>query len=36
MDPLMLLMLASLKAYCLKTDWDLLMVNCFSLIKALN
>ena len=33
-DPLMVLMIASLRAYCFKVHWDILMAKCFSLMKA--
>ena len=34
MDPLMVLMTESFRAYCLETNWDVLRVKCLALIKA--
>ena len=34
MGPLMVLMMASLRDYCLKNNWDILMVKCLALMKS--
>ena len=34
MDPLMVLMMASLRDYCLEVHWDILMVKYLDLMKA--
>ena len=36
MDPLIVLMMSSLRGYCLETNWNLLMVNCMAPMKASN
>ena len=36
MDSLMVLMMAILRDYLLKVDWDLLMLKFLYLMKALN
>ena len=36
MDPLMVLSMASLRAYFLETHWDLLVVKCLDLMKSSN
>ena len=35
MDPLMVLMKAILRDYFLDNNWDIIMVNCLALMKAL-
>ena len=36
MDPLMVLIMTSLRYYCLGDNWYLLMVKCLAMMKALN
>ena len=35
-DPLIIIIMASSRDYCLGTNWYLLMVKCMALIKASN
>ena len=36
MEPLIIILMASLWGYCLKNHWDLLMVKCLDLMKTIN
>ena len=36
MVPLLFLMMVTLKAYCFKTHWDILMVKCLAMMNSSN
>ena len=36
MDSLMVVMMESLRDYCMETHWDILKVRCMALMKASN